>query len=73
MYSVFVIQYPGYSKEVSKSNFRQYAELKSRVEVSSRVKMSSQQKEDQPACRVTRKKVHVRKMLGTSRIAVFSQ
>ena len=39
----------------------------------SRVEMSSQQKEDQHACRVTRKKVHVRKMLGTSRIAVFSQ
>ena len=33
--------------------------------------MSSQQKEDQHACRVTRKKVHARKMLGTSRIAVF--
>ena len=32
--------------------------------------MSSQQKEDQHACRVTRKKVHARKMLGTSRIAV---
>ena len=39
----------------------------------SRVEMSSQQKEDQHACRVTRKKVHVRKMLGTSRIAVFFQ
>ena len=35
--------------------------------------MSSQQKEDQHARRVTRKKVHARKMLGTSRIAVFSQ
>ena len=33
--------------------------------------MSSQQKEDQHACRVTRKKVHARKMLGASRIAVF--
>ena len=44
------------------------AELKSRVEV------PSQQKEDpQQACRVTRKKVHVREMLGTSRIAVFFQ
>ena len=39
----------------------------------SRVEMSSQQKEDQHACRVTRKKVHVRKMLGTSRIALFFQ
>ena len=37
----------------------------------SRVEMSSQQKEDQHACRFTRKKVHVRQMLGTSRIAVF--
>ena len=61
------------SKEVQKSNFRQYAELKSRVEVSSRVEMSSQQKEDQHACRVIRKKVHARKMLGTSRIAAFFQ
>ena len=31
------------------------------------------QKEDQHACRVTRKKVNARKMLGTSRIAVFFQ
>ena len=37
----------------------------------SRVEMPSQQKEDQHACRVTRKKVHVRQMLGASRIAVF--
>ena len=45
--------------------------------------MSSQQKEDQHACRLTRKKInlsrvirkklHVRKVLGTSRIAVFFQ
>ena len=41
--------------------------------MSSRVEMSSQQKEDQHACRVTRKKVHARKMLGTSRTAVFFQ
>ena len=33
--------------------------------------MSSQQKEDKHACRVSRKQVHVREMLGTSRIAVF--
>ena len=39
----------------------------------SRVEMSSQQKEDQHACRVTRKKVHVRKMLGTLRIDLFFQ
>ena len=36
-----------------KSNFRQYAELKSRVEVSNRQQMSSQQKGDTHACRVT--------------------
>ena len=35
--------------------------------------MSSQQKEDQHASRVTRKKIHMRQMLGESRIAVFSQ
>ena len=35
-----------------KSNFRQFAELKSRVE------MSSQQKADQHACRVSRKKIN---------------
>ena len=35
--------------------------------------MSSQQKEDKHACRVSRKQVHVREMLGTSRIAVFFQ
>ena len=35
--------------------------------------MSSQQKEDQHAGRVTRKKVHMRKVLGTSRIAAFFQ
>ena len=35
--------------------------------------MSSQQKGDPHACRVTRKKLHVREMLATSRIAVFFQ
>ena len=35
--------------------------------------MSSQQKEDQRACRVSRKQVHVREMLGAPRIAVFFQ
>ena len=37
----------------------------------SRVEMSSQQKEDQHTSRVTRKKEHVREMLGTSRIPLF--
>ena len=55
------------SKEVCKSNFRQYGQLKSRLE------KSSQKKEDQHASTVTRKKIHARKVLGKSRIAVFFQ
>ena len=35
--------------------------------------MSSQQKGDPHACRVSRKHVHVREMLATSRVAVFFQ
>ena len=52
-------------KEVWKSNFRQYGQLKSRLE------KSSQKKEDQHATKVTRKKAHTREMFGKSRIAVF--
>ena len=48
-------------------NFRQYGQLKSRLEKSRR------KKEDQNTSGVTRKKIHMREMLGKSRSAMIFQ
>ena len=65
-----------YSKEVYKSNFRQYGQLKKQSRVQSQ-KMKKQRREVESeerrynCAKVRRKKIHLREMLGKSRNAVF--
>ena len=67
---------PKLSKEVWKSNFRQYGELKSRAEKQSQKMKSREEKVESEerrynCAKVRRKKIHLREMLGKSRNAVF--
>ena len=60
------------SKEVSKSNFRQYGQMKSRARQRQREE-KDQKREDQRRERVRRKKMQMREKVGKSRNTMFFQ
>ena len=69
-------EYDQFSKEVWKSNFRQYGQLKkqSREAEKEDEKQRREVKSEERRCncaKVSRKKIHTRKMLGKSRNALF--